>query len=107
MRNVRSIIKVTRIWRHEDVREFCIKHNYFNHGTCHDYEFLLRWIDEHDDPTPENICFVAQDILMHTYYGFDCESTESMMFLIEKEVVNTFFKLDTEYEESEEERREL
>lgn len=87
-------IKLYRIWHAEDVRQFCMKNNYYTNGNNEEYTAMLNFV-ENNDPTPENIYEVARNILNHSsslgyeFYRDDSTSEDILhvMYYLEKEVV--------------------
>lgn len=88
-------MKVKRVWKASDVRDLCIKYNYYTRGECNEYINLLDIM--YQEPTPERVVEVAEDIVDHSdlsrYGQSRKENIESVCFQIEKEVINTFYTL--------------
>jgi len=76
-------------WDPMDVRRLCIQHDWYNAGSCQDYENLLHLVDEME-PTPHNIMRVAQNIANHT--RAEGAEIETIMFYLANEVVMRFFE---------------
>lgn len=85
-------IRSERIWRDYDMRTTCVKHGYYTRGNNEEYRKMLDMV-ERTNPTPKNIYKVAQDILDHSDPEMVGEVT-NIMFIIEKEVVNTFYEVE-------------
>lgn len=86
----RPIVMTERqTWDPMGVRELCIRHDWYNAGSCQDYENLLHLVDEME-PTPHNIMRVAQNIANHTK-AEDAE-VDLIMFHLANEVVMRFFE---------------
>lgn len=88
-------IKTTTTWYAEDVREFCIRHNFYTKGDNKAYDKLLSFVWD-KKPTTSNLYKVAQDIMDHTDMGrLDTNGLEvtDFMYLINVECVRTFFTI--------------
>lgn len=57
--------KEAKSWRREDVRSICIQDGYYTRGDCSAYEAMLSFVDN-NEPTPENILTVVDDIYQHS-----------------------------------------
>ena len=87
----RPIVMTERqTWDPMGVRELCIRQDWYNAGSCQDYENLLHLVDEME-PTPHNILRVAQNIMNHTKSTDDL-GVETIMFHLANEVVMRFFE---------------
>ena len=82
-------IEVTRTWSASNVRDICIENGYYTHGTNEDYEHMLNWVNRLY-PNNENMYFIAKDIYEHSHCN---EPIASIMFLLEREAVITFFDI--------------
>lgn len=76
-------------WDPMDVRQLCIDQDWYNAGSCQDYEDLLHLV-EGLEPTPSNIMRIAQNIANHT--SKDDLGIETIMFYIANNVVMRFFE---------------
>lgn len=81
---------VTDSWDPMEIREMCITHDWYNAGTCRDYDNLLE-IVQRMAPTPVNIMRVAQDIVNHTRDVEDAELI-NVMFVIANDIVMRTFE---------------
>ena len=80
-------------WYRDDIRTFCIRHNYYTHGNNAHYESMLTYVYL-NQPTTEALEWVANDILKHSD---DPENTvTNVMYQLYKEVVNVFFEEEEE-----------
>jgi len=87
----RPIVMTERqTWDPMDVRDLCIRQDWYNAGSCKDYEDLLCLVEELE-PTPHNIMRVAQNIANHTESRDDL-GVETIMFHLANEVVMRFFE---------------
>lgn len=84
-------ITKTYTWSYDDVRNFCIRHNYYTHGDCKAYENMLVMVEK--EPYSDELLYkVAKDILEHS--DDPDNYIENMMFCLFRETVNTFFTVD-------------
>ena len=58
-------IKVYTWWIVEDVRQLCIKHDWYTRGTCKEYDAMLNYVGL-NNPDSYHIYRVARDIYLHT-----------------------------------------
>ena len=58
-------ITVDRNWTGSQMRDYCIKYNFYTGGTNEAYEEMLEYV-ECTKPTTDNIFKVAYDIFKHT-----------------------------------------
>lgn len=84
------MIGTKRTWDGESVRQMCIRHGYYTQGNSADYQQMLNNV-ELSTPTYEKLYEVAQDIFDHS--DKEICTVEGIMFELEKETVNTFFRL--------------
>lgn len=84
-------IKITRKWSLKSVREACIKNNLYTCGDCEEYDHMLNWV-ERLYPSTENMYFIANDIVEHS----EDQTISNVMFILEKDAINTFFEIDGE-----------
>lgn len=84
-------IKTTRKWSLGSVREACIKNNLYTCGDCEEYDHMLNWV-ERLYPSTENMYFIANDIVEHS----EGQTISNVMFILEKDAINTFFEIDGE-----------
>lgn len=84
-------------WDSDSVRNMCIKHNFYTHGSIGDYSKMLNYVDM-KKPTTTTIYIVAKDIVSHSdmdaYNQTDAENIESVMFELYRECINTFFHVN-------------
>lgn len=76
-------------WDPMDVRDLCIRHNWYNAGTSTAYSDMLDLVAGLE-PTPSNIMRVAQNIVNHT--KAEDSYLETVMFHIANEVVMRCFE---------------
>ena len=82
-----------------EVRNMCIKHEYYTAGDCEAYEKILNFVESHK-PTTNNIYKVATDIFKHSdinldHYGVDeDEMIQAIMFDIHKECVSVHYEIN-------------
>ncbi len=84
-------IKITRKWSLGSVRDACIKNNLYTCGDCEEYDHMLNWV-ERLYPSTENMYFIANDIVEHS----EDQTISNVMFVLEKDAINTFFEIDGE-----------
>lgn len=80
-----------RVWSASSIREMCITHRFYTKGDCMEYDHLLFDLIEDHEPTDEGILRAALDIFDHSVN--DDLTVETIMFLIEREAVDTYFDL--------------
>ena len=78
-----------RQWSLSDVRRACIHNDLYTRGTNEAYSAMLNSIGTLE-PTPENIHRVAKDIYDHSRN----QTITNIMFILEKEAVDTFYYID-------------
>ena len=59
------VLLTKRKWDAEGIRSMCVSHHFYMRGTVAQYTDMLNYVKE-NDPTPENIYNVANDILNYT-----------------------------------------
>ena len=84
-------IKITRKWSLGSVRDACIKNNLYTCGDCEEYDHMLNWV-ERLYPSTENMYFIANDIVEHS----EDQTISNVMFILEKDAIDTFFEIDGE-----------
>ena len=77
-------------WSSSDIRNMCIKNNWYTAGDIKAYSRMLDFVED-NEPTKLNIWKVAQDILEHS--SEDDLYVEAIMFVIANDVVKTFFEV--------------
>ena len=93
-------IEIEKCWLSSDVRHVCIKNNWYTHGTCEEYENMLKMVNDYY-PSDLRIYFVAQDIFEHSNKSYwldgggltETEAIESIMFVLANDVVKTLYKI--------------
>jgi len=60
-----DIIDRRNRWSMEDLRTYCIRHDYFNAGSNKAYSALLNFVENHE-PTEKHVQTVAIWIMTHT-----------------------------------------
>ena len=83
-------IKEVKRWSWEDIRLMCIRNNWYDSGSCQEYERMFD-IVRNNKPTKTNIYNVAMNILEHTS---DEQTVENIMFYIANDVVKTFYEIE-------------
>lgn len=86
-------IKTERTWNSMDVRDMCISHSLYTQGDARAYEKMLDKVRELN-PTPKSLYIISSDILEHSNPELAGDDVTSIMFLLEKEVVNTFYEIE-------------
>ena len=61
-----SKYKIVKVLRMEDVREMCIKHQYYTVGDCKAYENMFNMLTGEDDIPDEVVEKIATDIKEHS-----------------------------------------
>lgn len=82
-------IKTTRTWNSNEVREACIRCDFYTMGDNKSYSAMLDRVDELE-PTPEALYEIALDIVEHS----DDQTVENVMFCLERYAVSTFYKIE-------------
>lgn len=77
-------------WSSSDIRNMCIKNEWYTAGDIKAYSKMLDFVED-NEPTKLNIWKVAQDILDHS--SEDDLYVEAIMFTIANDVVKTFFEV--------------
>ena len=92
-------INERKSWGMYEVRNMCVKHEYYTAGDCEAYEKILNFVEIHK-PTTNNIYKVANDIFEHSdidldNYGVDKdEMVAAIMFDINNECVKTRYRIE-------------
>ena len=74
-----------------DVRQLCIKHNYYTAGDCKDYSEMLDYVDENRHNANGVVIYnIAQDIFKHSDTDKDLEC---IMFEL-GQIVDTFYNVE-------------
>ncbi len=84
------MITSERMWSSGNVRAACIRNRLYTNGNNKAYEHMLSIVDSHD-PDPDILYTVAKDIKEHTKSN---QTITNIMFILEKETVNTFYFID-------------
>ena len=79
-------IEVEDRWTEADVRECCIKNDFYTAGDCKAYSEMLAFVDKNEF-TLENLYKVAKDIEEHS----EEQTIENIMFCLRKDAVDTFY----------------
>lgn len=82
-------ITIKREWNAGHVRATCIRNRLYTCGDNEAYNNMLESVRDLE-PTPENIYRVAKDIYEHSRN----QTITNIMFILEKEAVNTFYFID-------------
>ena len=83
---------VTESWDPMEIREMCIDHDWYNAGSCRDYDTLLTMVQELS-PTPANMLRVAQNIANHSKDDeIGSASLEMILYVIANDVVIRTFE---------------
>lgn len=77
-----------RTWESYNIRDLCVKQNWYTRGTNKEYTKMLNSIDK-KKPTLGNMTKIAQDIVDHSEEGLD---VPTVLFYLERDVVFTYFK---------------
>lgn len=77
-------------WSSSDIRNMCIKNDWYTAGDIKAYSKMLDFVED-NEPTKLNIWKVAKDILDHS--SEDDLYVEAIMFTIANDVVKTFFEV--------------
>lgn len=80
-----EITEETR-WSSADVRECCIRNDFYTAGDIKAYEEMLGFVEKNDFST-KNLYKVAKDIEEHS----EDQTIENVMFCLRKDAVNTFY----------------
>lgn len=87
MLSIKKIVK----WSWMDVREMCIRNNWYDNGTCTEYDNMLNVVKKFDSPNDDDIFFIACDIVEHTS---EYQTIENVMFYLANDVVKTFYEIE-------------
>ena len=89
-------IVVHESWSFDDIRAMCIREHFYTCGTCADYEIMLNFVSK-NDPTPENIYTVADNIALHSSWDDDnwthTEKVENVAFCIVNNAIRRWCEL--------------
>ena len=86
------VMTVKETWDPMEIREMCIDHDWYNAGSCRDYDTLLTMVQELS-PTPANMLRVAQDIANHSTDDEDrSASIDMILYTIANDVVLRTFE---------------
>ena len=77
-------------WSSSDIRNMCIKNNWYTAGDIKAYSKMLDFVEE-SEPTKLNIYKTAKDIMEHS--SDPDLYVEAIMFTIANDVVKTFFEV--------------
>ena len=83
-------------WCPYDVRSLCIANDWYTCGTNEDYNVMLDFVSK-NEPTVENICWIAKDIISHSKSNMGLD-IEAVMFDIGNRAVQTFYVVKEEGE---------
>lgn len=89
--NIKNI-KVVKKWYWNDVRELCIRQNWYDKGTCGEYDTMLEFV-KNSVPSTASIYQTAKDILEHTS---DEQTLSNIMFYLANDVVKIFYEIEDE-----------
>lgn len=79
-------------WCMDDVRNFCIRHDYYTYGCNEDYSKMLWYVEKHNvNPTINDIYTVALDIFEHSFDDYTDMDVTTIMYYLNKEVIHTFY----------------
>ena len=91
-------MKERRMLTRDDLRQLCIKKNWYTRGTNGDYEWMLNRIEEHEKEnlTTYEIVFIAKNIYQYSDpdYWKDCDDPILNICFEIARVCNTFFEWD-------------
>ena len=85
-------LKEVRTWNMEDLRNFCIRRNYYTRGDCKAYDRLLKMT--YVKPDMDVLRMAAEDIARHSNLQ-NGETVVDIMNGIMNEVVNIYFQEET------------
>ena len=83
-------IEQYRFWTVEDVRNVCIKYDWYTKGDCRAYDKMLTTVRE-TEPTTENLYKVARDIMEHSEDVW--MTVEGTMTKLEREAVTNGYSV--------------
>lgn len=86
-------IRTKRMWNSTDVRQMCIDHQLYTAGDTRAYSKMLEKVTELN-PTPKSLYTIAKDILEHSNPDLAGDDVTAIMFLLENEVVKTFYEIE-------------
>ena len=81
-------MKETRVISYENLRNLCIKNDFYTNGDCEEYDNLFRKLDV-ETLTTKHIFNIAADIKYHSETDYDIES---IMYML-AEISHTYFEL--------------
>lgn len=80
-------------WDFMEVRQLCIKHDWYTCGDCSDYNNMLLFVSD-NEATTENIARVARDIYEHSDTS-DETITNIMCYLANDTVTTSYTEADS------------
>lgn len=86
------VLTERQTWYPEDVREMCIRHDWYTCGTCKDYEDMMDLVAGLE-PTPANMMRVAQNISNHSDNTEGEADPMAIMYAIANEIVDRVFEI--------------
>lgn len=99
-----KITGIEKTWWSDDVRQFCIRHDYYTGGTNQDYFKMLNYVSDHMHPTDDDIVLVATDIYMHStdYHDNPLENFNANVSFYTYEIFNEVVKYFPNFDINEE-----
>lgn len=91
-------ITSTRTWDAMDMIDMCVKNNLYTCGNRMDYDKMLDYVGQHENPEDMDIYLVASDILQHTDESME-HTIETIMYLVANQVIRYLY--DIEYSDAE------
>ena len=76
-----------------DVRNMCIRENFYTCGNCEEYNKMLDYVFNHKNPELTDIYNVAKDILEHTDKELQ-QTIENIMFILANDVIRYFHEIE-------------
>ena len=94
-------IKTSESWSQYDVRNLCIKKDWYVRGSCDEYDKMLNYVNEHYYPKSKDVYNVAKDIFEHSNKDYwirggglsEKEAVESIMFELYNDCIFRHFTI--------------
>lgn len=82
-------MKETRKISMYNIRNECIKNNWYTKGDCDDYDNILTFANDLENATTDDLETIATDIKTHSETDYEIES---IMFVLANDCCTTFIE---------------
>lgn len=82
-------MKETRKISMHNVRNECIKYNWYTKGNCDEYDYMLTFAKYLENVTTDDLETIATDIKIHSETDYEIES---IMFVLANDCCTTFIE---------------